>query len=345
MQNSNRRGECARNSTGVFGINMLAKVLVAIDALDDALAPRLCECAHALARRVDALALNYTPTYAAELKLRAHTLYLVSQNKLVNKRISAPSLTSLLCALSIDYDAIIVDRATYWHDIIARAAAVLNKPVVSNVCSALADFRGEFVRSVYGGRMTQQVRCVYSKPWLLSINASSFRAFESNPTPPPVLRVVQHTFAQYCVPLKRELPKPSNKPMLCSAEIVIAGGRAFGSAETFNKYLQPLALKLNAAIGASRAAVESGFAPPECQIGQTGNCIAPELYIAFGISGSHHHMVGVKDSKLILAVNIDANAPIAKLADYTIVADFHKVIPHLLAFLPNLRYTYSQQQQ
>lgn len=168
------------------------------------------------------------------------------------------------------------------------------------------------------------------------MNASSFKAFESSPSPPPVLRVIQHAVAQCCVPLKRELPKNSSKPMLCSAEIVIAGGRAFGSAETFNKYLQPLALKLNAAVGASRAAVEAGFAPSECQIGQTGKCIAPELYIAFGISGSHHHMVGVRDSKLILAVNTDTNAPIAKLADYTIVADFHELIPRLLAFLPYL---------
>ncbi|AUG33982.1 Electron transfer flavoprotein large subunit [Candidatus Hodgkinia cicadicola] len=321
----------------MFKINMLDKVLVAIDALDDALAPRLFECANGLARRVDALALNYAPAFAAELKLCARTLYLVSQNKLVNKRASAPSLASLLCALSIGYDSIIVDGSTYWHDIISRAAALLNRPVVSNVCSVSTGVCGEFVRSVYAGRIMQQIKCVHSKPWLLSINTSSFKASEFNPSPLPAdLRVVQHAISQCCVPLKRESSKNAGKPMLCSSEIVIAGGRAFGSADTFNKYLQPLAAKLNAAIGASRAAVEAGLAPIECQIGQTGKSIAPELYIAFGISGSHHHMVGVKGSKLILAVNINADAPIARLADYTIVADFHEVIPRLLTFLPCL---------
>lgn len=314
---------------------MLNKVLVAVDALDDALAPRLFECAHTLARKVDALVLNYTLTHAAELKLCAHTLYLVSHGALVSKRVSAPSLASLLCALSVGYDAIVVDGATYWHDIIARAAALLSRPVASNVCSVSRGVCGEFVRSVYAGRIMQQIKCVYNKPWLLSINASSFKAFESNP-PTADLHVVQHAVSQCCVPLKRELPKNAVKSALCNAEIVIAGGRAFGSAETFDKYLQPLAAKLNAAIGASRAAVESGFAPIECQIGQTGKSIAPELYVAFGISGSHHHIVGVKDSKLILAVNTDMNAPITRLADYTIVADFREVIPRLLAFLPCL---------
>lgn len=312
---------------------MLTKVLVAVDTLDSS-APRLIECANALARKVDALTLNCAPTFASESKLSAHTLYLVSQNKLVSKRASSPSLASLLCALSTGYDAIIVDSTTYWHDILARAAAVLNRPVVSNVCSTLAVSRGEFVRSVCAGRIMQHVRCVYNKPWLLSINTSSFGAFKPNRPPVASLRVVHHAITQCCVPLKREFAKNVSKPTLRSAEIVIAGGRAFGSAETFSKYLQPLAAKLNAAIGASRAAVEAGLAPLECQIGQTGKSVAPKLYIAFGISGSHHHMVGVRDSKLILAVNINANAPIAKLADYTVVADFHELIPRLLAFLP-----------
>ncbi|AHL31018.1 MAG: Electron transfer flavoprotein large subunit [Candidatus Hodgkinia cicadicola] len=317
----------------MFEINVLTKVLVAVDAFDNVLAPRLIECAKALAHAVDALALNYAPTFATELELRARTLYLVSQSRLVSKRVSSPSLASLLCALSAGYDAIVVDSATYWHDIIARAAAVLNKPVVSNVCSVLTVSRGEFVRSVCAGRVMQHVRCVCNRPWLLSINTSSFKAFKSN-LPPAGLRVIQHAMAQCCVPLKRGCSKNVGLPTLCNAEVVIAGGRAFGSAETFNKYLRPLAAKLNAAVGASRAAVEAGLAPLECQIGQTGKSVAPKLYIAFGISGSHHHMIGVRDSKLILAVNISANSPITKLADYTVVADLHEIIPRLLAFLP-----------
>ncbi|XXM93315.1 MAG: electron transfer flavoprotein subunit alpha/FixB family protein [Candidatus Hodgkinia cicadicola] len=319
-------------------MSLLAKALIATDALDNVHIKRaltLISCAHTLARKTDMLLINCTLAHALKLKLGAHKLYLVSQSKQISKRASASSLASLVCALSADYDAIVVDGASYWHDIVCRAAATLNAPMLSNVCAVHSAEYGVFARSVYAGKLIQRLECSRVKPWLLSINVPSFNshagAYGATATK---LQLTQHALTQRCRLLKRELPKHIGLPSLCDANVVIAGGKAFGSAEMFSKHLQPLALKLNAAIGASRSAVDGGLASIDCQIGQTGKTIAPRLYIAFGISGSDHHMVGVKDSELILAVNTDANAPIVKLADYAIIANMFEVIPKMLSLLP-----------
>ncbi|XXN19747.1 MAG: electron transfer flavoprotein subunit alpha/FixB family protein [Candidatus Hodgkinia cicadicola] len=318
----------------MFRIGLLATALIAIDALDANIgvnAPKLVAIASTIAHSVDALIINCELVRATELVSGINRVYLMSQANIISKRVSAPSLASTLCAIGLAYDSILVISTTYWHDIISRAAATLNKPLISNV-SALPSC-GEFVRSIYAGKLLQRVECKYSKPWLLSVDVSNFKAGAA-PAASAKTSNIHHEIKNSLSVLKRELSKNAGSRSLCDAKIVIAGGKAFKSAEMFNKYLLPLATKLRAAVGATRAAVDAGLASADCQIGQTGKIIAPKLYIAFGISGSAHHMIGVKDANIILAVNTDASAPITKLANYTIVADMFELIPKLLSYLP-----------
>ncbi|XXN13785.1 MAG: electron transfer flavoprotein subunit alpha/FixB family protein [Candidatus Hodgkinia cicadicola] len=313
------------------------KALVAIDALDPlTTARKLVSCASKLADRVDALALNCELARASQLTLGVHTLYVVACDRLVSKHSSSASLASLLAAIGLSYDIVLVNSTESWNSILGKTSASLNRPAISSVYAPASAKQGIFLRRAYAGKITQRVKCEYAKPWLLSIDTFSFDAnnFNKPHAPAPNLQLIQHPLPQHSTPLRCRWPKRTTLPSLHEADIVVAGGKAFGSAEMFNKYLQPLATQLNAAIGASRAAVEAGYAPAEYQIGQTGKIIAPKLYIAFGISGSNHHMVGVSNSELILAVNTDANAPIAKLANHVVVADMFEFIPKALSLLP-----------
>ncbi|XXM93639.1 electron transfer flavoprotein subunit alpha/FixB family protein [Candidatus Hodgkinia cicadicola] len=329
-------------------VGSLAKVLAFVD-LHETSAVRigadslkLMSYAHSVSAKVDTLILNCSPTVASAMQTGSSKVFVVSSAKLVSKRASAPSLANLMCALSFGYDAVLVSGSSYWHDVLCRASAILNKPVVSNVCDQAKPELGEFVRSVYSGRLLQHVKCTHAKPWLLSVRTSGFSAYSASLAEAnaliPSIQLVQHSVANCCVPLKYELFKRTELPPLSEANIVVAGGKAFGSAEAFNKYLRPLAASLNAAIGATRAAVDAGYAPFEYQIGQTGKVITPKLYIAFGISGSDHHMVGVANAKIIIAVNTDASAPIVKLADYTVTSDMFDLIPKALGLLKTLVY-------
>ncbi len=316
---------------------VLAKALVLPELLENKLSlddQKLLHFGHTIAQSVDVLAFSCSLSAAAAAFAAAAKIYVVSSRSPISKRLSSRALAMLLSGLSVDYDVVLASESGYFHDALCGAGAVLNKSVVSGVYEVLKD--GVFVRSACADRLAQHVVCNFSKPWLVSVKlthvivanqlqlapaAASLQVLDCNfDSNLEVLSCVKSNSSIGCLPL-------------ADAKVVIAGGRSFGSAEAFSRYLVPLAAKLNAAIGATRAAVDAGYAPAECQIGQTGQIIAPRLYVAFGISGSSHHMMGVRRAQTVVAVNLDAGAPIMAQADFGLVADMFEVIPKVMSKL------------
>lgn len=212
-------------------------------------------------------------------------------------------------------------------DVLARAAALLGLPMLSDVLKVESEAgRPTFTRPMYAGNVLAKVRTV-GDVGVYSVRAAAFEqpAADGAPTVtlPPVDSLLHATV------LSLDAPKQA-RPDLTQASVVVSGGRPTRDAETFEKLIGGLADKLGGAVGATRAAVDSGIAPNELQVGQTGKVVAPDLYIAAGISGSIQHLAGMKDSKVIVAINTDADAPIFEVADYGLVADIHTAIPELI---------------
>ena len=243
----------------------------------------------------------------------------------------AEPLAALLVSLAPSYDALVAPATTTGKNIMPRVAALLDVMQVSDIVKVIAP--DTFERLIYAGNAVQTVRS-RDKIKVITVRTSTFQATGLSGTA-LVEEIVGAADPGISAFVAEELSK-SERPELTSAKIIISGGRAMQSRENFAKYIEPVADKLGAAVGASRAAVDAGYAPNDWQVGQTGKVVAPELYIAVGISGAIQHLAGMKDSKIIVAINKDADAPIFQVADYGLVADLYQALPELAAELGKL---------
>ena len=234
------------------------------------------------------------------------------------------SVANLIVKLAPQYSGIVAAASTAGKSVLPRVAAILDVMQVSEVIEILSP--DTFARPIYAGNAIQIVQSTDAKK-VLTVRTTAFDAVEATGSAP--VESLNVTCDGVPTTFVSEALATSERPGLASAKVVVAGGRALGSADKFTATLTPLADKLGAAIGASRAAVDSGYAPNDWQIGQTGKIVAPELYFACGISGAIQHLAGMTGSKVIVAINKDDEAPIFQIADYGLVADIFEVIPEL----------------
>jgi len=236
----------------------------------------------------------------------------------------AEPLAALIVGLAGDYSAIVAASSAYSKNVLPRVAALLDVMQVSDITKVITP--DTFERPIYAGNAVQTVQSTDSK-LVVTIRTAAFPAAGAG-GPAPVEAVGAAADPGLSSFVGEALAK-SDRPELTSAKIIISGGRAMQKAENFKTYIEPIADKLGAAIGASRAAVDAGYAPNDWQVGQTGKVVAPDLYIAVGISGAIQHLAGMKDSKVIVAINKDEEAPIFQVADYGLVADLYAALPEL----------------
>lgn len=236
----------------------------------------------------------------------------------------AEPLADLIVSLSGGYDTIIAAATSVGKNVMPRVAALLDVVQVSEIIEVVSP--DTFKRPIYAGNAIQTVQTTDAKKVITVRTASFAAAAEGGSAPIETIAAGSDLGLSKFV---RDALSTSDRPELTSARIIISGGRALGSAEKFKEVILPVADKLGAAVGASRAAVDAGYAPNDWQVGQTGKVVAPQLYIACGISGAIQHLAGMKDSKVIVAINKDEEAPIFQIADYGLVADLFDVLPEL----------------
>ena len=244
----------------------------------------------------------------------------------------AEPLAALIVSLAGPYDAIVAPATTNGKNVMPRVAALLDVMQISEITKVIAP--DIFERPIYAGNAIQTVKSLDAKK-VITVRTSTFQATGEGGSA-PVENAAAATDPGLSSFVGEELSK-SDRPELTSAKIIISGGRAMQSRENFTKYIEPVADKLGAGVGASRAAVDAGYAPNDWQVGQTGKVVAPDLYIAVGISGAIQHLAGMKDSKVIVAINKDEEAPIFQVADYGLVADLFTALPELAAELDKIK--------
>lgn len=241
----------------------------------------------------------------------------------------AENVAKLVVSLAGDYSHIVVPATTTGKNFLPRVAALLDVNMLTDV-TAVIDAE-TFERPIYAGNAIATVKDTESKK-VITVRTTAFDAAAAEGGAASIEQVSAGEDAGKSKFVGEELAK-SDRPELTAAEIVVSGGRALGSGENFTKYIEPLADKLGAAMGASRAAVDAGYVPNDLQVGQTGKIVAPNLYIAAGISGAIQHLAGMKDSKVIVAINNDPEAPISQVADYFLEGDIFTVLPELTSKL------------
>lgn len=240
------------------------------------------------------------------------------------KKQLAEAMEALILPLMDRYDALFVPATTMGKNVAPRIAAKLDVMQLSDVI----DVQGQdtFVRPIYAGNAIMTVTSSDAKK-VVTVRGTAFDAAGTNNSAP--VEQISGDYGPGKSQFVSEEMTESDRPELTAAKRIVSGGRALGSDEEFQKYIEPLADKLGAAVGASRAAVDAGYAPNDYQVGQTGKIVAPELYVAVGISGAIQHLAGMKDSKIIVAINKDEEAPIFQVADYGLVADLFNAVPEL----------------
>jgi electron transfer flavoprotein alpha subunit len=237
----------------------------------------------------------------------------------------AEAMDALITPLMASYDAVLFPASTTGKNVAPRVAAKLDVMQVSNIIAV--EGADTFVRPIYAGNALITVKDSQPKN-VITVQPTAFKAAgEGGGASVETVAAPSGPFKSAFV--SEEMAK-SDRPELTAAKRVVSGGRALGSSEEFHKVLDPLADKLGAAVGASRAAVDAGYAPNDYQVGQTGKVVAPELYVAIGISGAIQHLAGMKDSKVIVAINKDEEAPIFQVADYGLVQDYKTAVPELM---------------
>lgn len=241
----------------------------------------------------------------------------------------AENVANLVVSLASDYTHILAPSTSNGKNFLPRVAALLDVNMLTDITAVIdAD---TFERPIYAGNAIATVKSTDSKK-VITVRGTAFDAAATEGGSATVEQISTGEDSGKSKFVGEELAK-SDRPELTAAEIVVSGGRALGSGENFTKYIEPLADKLGAAMGASRAAVDAGYVPNDLQVGQTGKIVAPNLYIAAGISGAIQHLAGMKDSKVIVAINNDPESPISQVADYFLEGDIFTVLPELTSKL------------
>ncbi|SAL15229.1 electron transfer flavoprotein subunit alpha/beta [Caballeronia arvi] len=235
----------------------------------------------------------------------------------------AENVEATVLPLASRYTHILAPATAFGKNVMPRIAAKLDVAQISDITAVVSD--DTFERPVYAGNAIATVRSA-DRIKVVTVRATSFDAVSAVGGSAPVERIAAAPDSGLSRFVSRDATK-LDRPELTNASIVVSGGRGLGSGENYAKVLAPLADKLGAALGASRAAVDAGFVPNDYQVGQTGKIVAPRLYVAVGISGAIQHLAGMKDSKVIVAINKDSEAPIFGIADYGIVGDLHEIVP------------------
>lgn len=253
---------------------------------------------------------------------------LYAEHPSLSQNIAEP-LAELIATLGKNYTHILAPASSFGKNCMPRAAALLNVGQLSDIIAI--ESPDTFIRPIYAGNALATVKSI-DPIKVATIRTTAFSPAQKGNKTAPVEKISLSLSTTELSAFVERIEVPSERPELTAARVVVSGGRALGSKENF-ALVEQLADKLNAAIGASRAAVDAGFAPNDYQVGQTGKVVAPDLYIALGISGAIQHLAGMKESKVIVAINKDEEAPIFQVADYGLVGDIFELVPQLISAL------------